>query len=1360
MHDTAFEIGQKFLEKYLVDRCPRILDVGSLNINGTLRDCVPPGSQYIGIDITAGAGVDVVLDNPYSFPFGDNHFDATIASSCFEHDQMFWLTFLEMVRVTKPAGYIYLNAPSNGFYHSHPLDNWRFYPDSGLALVAWAAHEGKNVTLIESFIARRKAEIWNDCVMVFGKGAVEPHALPKKLLADVVPNPFNIRSYNAHEVGNLNVNSEDMLLLSQGKQKLVAASAELDARKAEIAEEKRKLVAVMSELDARKAEIAEQRKDATRQRRELERALRQTESALQAVTTSTTWRVTAPARTILSYIPARARLAAKRSAKRSYVAFAYSLMPARIRSLRQRTARWANGRFALSQEPEIQPPLSPTIVDERKNERDAEVTAAIRNLRRHTTAKDAKPNCDLSFEKEKFSINPIHRIDERNLPSCRTPILSRYNRQRLETGKRFEFEPSLAGSIDHGPTISVLMPVYKTQLAFLQRAILSVLFQTYANWELIIVDDFSQRSDIEGLLNYYQSVDARIKVQFAVERSGISVTTNRALAAATGPYIALLDHDDMLTRDALERVAEQMAKADDVDLVYSDECKIDTDNLVHDLFYKPDWSPLLLNNFMYTGHLSVYRKSLVERLGGFRSEYDLSQDYDLALRVVELPPKVIHLDECLYGWRMITGSAATGDKPQARISNIAALQEAADRRGYGGVAIALPSSNRIKRRLEQPSPTVSIIVPSDTRSSILNTVGSIASNSTYQNFEVIVVTNSKIVSELAYELKLQNVRFVTYDRPFNFSDKCNSGASEAKGDYLIFLNDDVRIITQDWIETILEVATVPGVGGVSPKLIYENGTIQYAGMVVGVRRLVGTAFHTYLSQTAAYVNLAQSLREVSVLSGACLAISRRIFNEVGGWDSQNTPIAHSDLDLSFRIRALGYSCAYTPHAELTHIGHVAIGADKERTRAKPKTFKRDKADIFILKRWGQYCERDPYFPPKMRDLVYIDSQEEFLLETTRARVHPTTGKDFILFSHDLSASGAPRCLHEAAKVLLESGHYVLVMSPEDGPFRRRFIEIGADVIVDPLMLSGHETVLNLAKNFDIAICNTITCWPLPRQLAPHLPVYLHCHETELIRHLRDNVPGFRDGLAAATAIWAEGPLSAANMKEYCGLDAISIEQGVDELPEVTSEGHDEFEDQVVIALIGSYEPRKGQNLAVTGFKMLPREIQAKCRLVLAGRTLDPNFRSAMEESADHNPRIIFHNELDQLQVARLIRRADIVLVPSLDDAGPTTAIDALGANKILVTSNSTGVSHYLGDGESGFILRHNTAEEICTTLCRVLENRSRWHEIGATARTVYEAHFTRNRFKRQLFDALGLVPQLPKLRWRSADTQRVGSGVN
>jgi GT2 family glycosyltransferase len=933
-----------------------------------------------------------------------------------------------------------------------------------------------------------------------------------------------------------------------------------------------------------------------------------------------------------------------------------------------------------------------------------------------------------------LGITPYRTISENDLPSYETPILRRYNEGRLRATKRFSLDPLIAGTINLGPRLSILVPVYKTPIVFLERAILSVLFQTYKNWELVLVDDFSQQPNITVLLTFYASVDPRVKVHFRDENSGISAATNDALAMASGSYIGLLDHDDMLARDALEKVADALTGDEAVDFVYTDECKIDRNDVTDDLFHKPDWSPLLLLNFMYTGHFSVYRKALIQSIGGFRSKYDFSQDYDLVLRVAERQPKVAHIEEILYGWRMIPGSGASGDRPDARVSNIAALQDAADRRGYEGVAIPLPRANRVRRRLNGYRPLISIIVPSDSFLNIRESVNSIVSHSTYDNYEVLIVTNSRLIATHAERLASSTIQLINYDKPFNFSEKCNVGASHAKGDYVIFYNDDVRVISPDWIETILECLTLSGVGGVSPKLTYENGTIQYAGLVTGVRRLVGTAFHCYPSKTTAYVNLAQSMREVSILSGACLAMSKRLFNEIGGWDEHNAPSAHSDVDLCFRLREHGYSCVYTPHAELTHLGHVAIGASEAEAKTRP--FNKDKADIFVLKRWGRYCQRDPYFPTKMRDLVYIDSQEEFILEKSGSQISSASGKDFILFSHDLSASGAPRCLYEAAKVLIDEGHYVLVISPEDGAFRKRFIEIGADVIVDPLALSGHKSVVDLAKNFDVAICNTIVCWALPRHLAHYLPVYLHSHETDLVRHFCDTVPSFREGLSAATAIWAEGPRATSIIKEFCGLAAVTIDPCVEELPALTIAKED-YPGEAVIALVGTYEPRKGQDLAIDGFKALPEDLQKISRLVLAGRTNDRKFRQEIEERAKGNTHIVFLNELNYQEVTHILRRADIVLVPSRDDAGPTTAMDALSAGKILIASANSGISHFLVDGETGFILRDNDPECICATLGRVFEKRQRWPEIGARAREIYEAHFTRQRFKDQLLNALG-----------------------
>jgi hypothetical protein len=284
MHDTALDLGKKFFEVYFPRRQPRILEVGSLNVNGTLRDCAPRRSTYLGVDIMAGPGVDIVLQNSHSLPFKDGRFDATVSSSCFEHAQMFWLTFLEMVRVTKSTGYIYLNAPSNGNYHSYPFDNWRFYPDAGLALAAWAAHQGKRVTLVESFIAGRRGDQWNDCVIVFRKGPIVRRTLPKKKLANAVERSFNVRSYDTNEVVNLTEESEDQQLLSQTKKILEDREHERDKLKETLDETRGNLASVSAtfaqqvtsvaeELTSAKATLAATQEDAARQRSELAAAL-------------------------------------------------------------------------------------------------------------------------------------------------------------------------------------------------------------------------------------------------------------------------------------------------------------------------------------------------------------------------------------------------------------------------------------------------------------------------------------------------------------------------------------------------------------------------------------------------------------------------------------------------------------------------------------------------------------------------------------------------------------------------------------------------------------------------------------------------------------------------------------------------------------------------------------------------------------------------------------------------------------------------------------------------------------------------------------------------------------------------------
>ncbi|RYZ89136.1 MAG: glycosyltransferase, partial [Proteobacteria bacterium] len=417
-------------------------------------------------------------------------------------------------------------------------------------------------------------------------------------------------------------------------------------------------------------------------------------------------------------------------------------------------------------------------------------------------------------------LSPVYEADKTTIPLYNVPILDRYNASRIEIYDRLRLDPAAASTESGSILFSIVVPVYKSPLIFLERAILSVICQRYSSWELILVDDYSDSVELDSLLEYYSGIDSRIKYIKLAENSGISAATNAAIRIAGGSYIALMDHDDMITVDALAEVYEAIMLSPSLDWVYSDEAKIDEDDIPDEIYTKPDWSPYLLLNLMYTGHFSVYRKSIIDKLGGFRTRFDLSQDYDLALRVSELAPHVHHIRKCLYGWRMIPGSASVGGKPTARQTNLAALQSASDRRGYGGIAIGLPSGNRVISGRAALQPTVSIVVPSDNFENILATVQTIVSETTYVNFEILVVTNSLLIAKKSHLFQQYDVRFVPYDLPYNFSDKCNRGAEVAKGEFIVFFNDDVRVVTSNWIEVLVEAINLPEVGAVAPKLLY------------------------------------------------------------------------------------------------------------------------------------------------------------------------------------------------------------------------------------------------------------------------------------------------------------------------------------------------------------------------------------------------------------------------------------------------------------------------------------------------------------------------------------------------------------
>ncbi|WP_461401202.1 glycosyltransferase [Flavitalea sp.] len=861
------------------------------------------------------------------------------------------------------------------------------------------------------------------------------------------------------------------------------------------------------------------------------------------------------------------------------------------------------------------------------------------------------------------------------------------------------------------PLISVIMPTYNTSPALLKLAIDSIRSQGYRNWELCITDDGSTSPETkEYLLNY--ETDSRIKIAFLERNVGISEASNHAIKMSTGDLVALFDHDDELTPDALFWVCRELNEYPDTEIIYSDECKKDEKGATSDYFLKPDWSPQLLLNMMYVGHLTVYKKSfLLEKVGMFRSAFDFSQDYDLILRATEKTTAIRHIARVLYYWRQTTGSAAQGEKPYARKSNLNALADAMKRRNIDAGIIGLPTANRVRMNLEE-KPLVSIIIPTDSIPNLAATIDSIAQITKYANYEIVPVTNSGVISELANRYQDLNLNYVRYDKPYNFSDKCNVGASGSNGPVLIFLNDDVRPLQDDWIENTIEYLLLPGVGGVSPKLIYEDDSIQYAGMVTGVRNLTGTSFHCYPANSTAYINFPQLTRDVSILSGACLAMKKELFLSIGGFDAINTPSAHSDVDLSFRIIEAGYRCVYTPYAELRHIGHLSLKSYEE----KNTTHKKDKADIFLLHRWPTYVASDPYFPYPMRDLLYHDSPVPVKIYPGRQSDYQASDKDVILVCHDLTRSGAPIMLYNICTVLLRQGYFVVVYCAKDGPLKSMYNEIGVTVFIDPLILTNHHSFEKFAINFNYIICNTVVNWPIVRQMQDKVKTVWWLQEAKVIDHFI-NEQDFISTLGSANNIVGVSDYSLGMIRKY-NSKYRKIYNACYDFYDPAKHDKDPSA-RINFTIVGSIESRKGHDVLFKALGFLEEEILDRLAVRVVGRVLDPNFDAMIRQQIPAKAVITFTGEISNAEAVRLVAGADVIVCPSRDDPFPVVLVEGFCMSKTCLVSDATGFAELIEHGENGFVFASEDAEELADIMRNIVLRSSELDPIGRSAREVY-----------------------------------------
>lgn len=527
-----------------------------------------------------------------------------------------------------------------------------------------------------------------------------------------------------------------------------------------------------------------------------------------------------------------------------------------------------------------------------------------------------------------------------------------------------ELEEQRAFIFEFKPKISIIMPVYNTDREYLIKAIESVINQTYTNWELCIADDASTEIHVKEILKYYKEKDERIKIIYRTENGHISKASNGALSIAEGDYIALLDHDDELSESALFFVVKEINEHPYAKLIYSDEDKLDFDGSRVLPYFKSDWNPDLFLSQNMINHLGVYKRSVIYEIGGFREGYEGSQDYDMALRFIEKIKygEIRHIPRILYHWRMTEGSTAVNveNKLYALIAARKAIQEHLDRMNIKSEVVEdplMPMWNRVIYDIDR-NPLVSIIIPTFNGYGILKKcIDGIIKKTSYKNYEVIVVNNNsddkKTIEYLESINTLNNIKVIDYNKPFNYSAINNFAVKSAKGDVLVLLNNDTEVINNDWLRELVSHALRPEIGAVGAKLLYPDNTIQHAGVVIDK---FGGPMHVFLGihrNDAGYFGRANLLQNYSAVTGACMAVRRKLYEDAGGMD-ENLLISYNDIDFCIKMIKLGYYNVYTPYAILYHYESKTRGYDD--TEEKKSRLKKELD--YLINKWGRMFKID------------------------------------------------------------------------------------------------------------------------------------------------------------------------------------------------------------------------------------------------------------------------------------------------------------------------------------------------------------------------------------------------------------------
>lgn len=885
----------------------------------------------------------------------------------------------------------------------------------------------------------------------------------------------------------------------------------------------------------------------------------------------------------------------------------------------------------------------------------------------------------------------------------------------------------LYNNIKYKPKMSIIMPTWNTEEKWLRRAIESVKNQIYENWELCIADGGSTKSDTKNVLQEYANSDPRIIVNYLSENMNISGNSNQALNLASGEFVGFLDHDDELTPDALIENVKLLNLHPEADLIYSDHAKIDEYGVVYDQEFKPDWSPELLLSYCYIGHLKIIRKTLMDEVGGFRSEFDGSQDYDLLLRVTEKTEKVYHIPEILYFWRATKSSLAQSacSKPHSIERGRMAVEDALKRRGICG-EVSVPDF-ALKNKLGiyeikfsiKTRELVTIIIPTKDNVDLLKRcLDSIETKTKYDNYEILILDNNSQKAEtLNYFTTIKNkCRIIKVSTEgFNFSKLVNFGAYNANGNIIILLNDDTEVITPSWIEDMLGwIHGDEKIGAVGCKLIYNDERIQHAGVVLGMcGHPADHAFKLSDHRNGGYLNYANVVRNYSAVTGACLMVRRSLFDQTGGFDEKNLPISFNDVDFCLRLIDSGLRVVYTPRAMLYHHEGQSRGIGEKIDN--PREIE--------------------YFETKWGDLILDDRFYNKNLSLSGHNFNFKSEDRILLVSHNLNTEGAPILLFSLGKRLKSKGYDIAVISPIDGVLKSDYSKYQ----IYPSIL-GPNDMSDLLEHHrpKVALVNTIVSFEYIKILKKYgIKIIWIIHESDRNIYFSD-LRGFDPSLfnqadlvvfvsEATRAVYEDLNKNNNFITIHNGIDLTEIEKFIEDNDKTVLRSRLGYpENALIITTVGTVCPRKDQETFVkAAIDLLDNDaitnIEVYFLIIGANQFGTPIEISYLNEikrhiSSDENYErhihIITRNELpERMDILNYYMISDIYVCSSLIEAFPITILEAMSFSLPVVSTEAFGIKEEVDNNETGFFFNAGDHFDLSKKLIILMDPEVR-QELG------------------------------------------------